>query len=450
MEQYEENKMGVLPVPRLLITMAVPIMISMLVQALYNIVDRIFVGHLSSDALTAVSMSYPCQTMIVAVGSGLAIGINACLSRSLGEGNREKAGAAAVNGIFLSFVVYVLFALFGMFCSRFYFLVQTKEEMIVRYGTDYLSVCLTFSLGAFMQMTMERLLQSTGNTVYCMICQGIGAVMNIVLDPILIYGLLGFPRLEVMGAAVATVISQFAGAGAAFYCNIRKNREIRFRFRGFRPDLPVIYEILRVGVPTMVTQSLASVMTFTLNQIMLMFSPIAVSVLGVYFKLQSFVFLPVSGITDSMIPITAYNYGARRKKRITDALWFATVVSTVILSLGSVIFHMVPDLLIGLFSKDPQMLQMGIPALKAISLSYVFAGVTNIFPGFFQALGYAVYSTFLSAVRRIGIIVPVSWFLASQFGLSAVWYAFPVAESVTMIFSFVLYRKVYRSVIKKL
>ena len=216
MEQYEENKMGVLPVPRLLITMAVPIMISMLVQALYNIVDSIFVGHLSSDALTAVSMSYPCQTMIVAVGSGLAIGINACLSRSLGEGNREKAGAAAVNGIFLSFVVYVLFALFGMFCSRFYFLVQTKEEMIVRYGTDYLSVCLTFSLGAFMQMTMERLLQSTGNTVYCMICQGIGAVMNIVLDPILIYGLLGFPRLEVMGAAVATVISQFAGAGAAF------------------------------------------------------------------------------------------------------------------------------------------------------------------------------------------------------------------------------------------
>lgn len=450
MEQYEENKMGVLPVPRLLITMAVPIMISMLVQALYNIVDSIFVGHLSSEALTAVSMSYPCQTLIVAVGSGLSIGINAYLSRSLGEGNREKANAAAVNGIFLSFSVYVLFALFGIFGSRIFFMAQTDHEQIVRYGTEYLSVCLTFSLGSFMQMTMERILQATGNTVYCMICQGIGAGMNIILDPILIYGLLGFPRMEVMGAAIATVISQFIGAGTAFYFNIRKNTDIRFRFRGFKPDRAVISEICRVGIPTMITQSLASVMTFSLNQILLMFSPVAVSVLGVYFKLQSFVFLPVSGITDSMIPIVAYNLGARRKKRITEALCFATVVSTLILTLGSVVFHIIPHLLIALFTKDPQMLEMGVPAIKAISLSYVFAGITNIFPGFFQAMGNALYSTLLSAVRRIGIIVPVSWLLASCFGLSAVWYAFPIAESATMVLCLFLYGRVYHSAIKKL
>ncbi len=448
--QHEENKMGVRPVPRLLITMAVPIMISMLVQALYNIVDSIFVGHLSSEALTAVSMSYPFQTLIVAVGSGLSIGINAYLSRSLGEGELKKANAAAVNGIFLSFVVYVLFAIFGIFGSHFYFAAQTGQKEIIKYGTDYLSVCLTFSLGAFMQMTMERLLQSTGNTVHCMVCQGVGAVMNIVLDPLLIYGLLGFPRLEVMGAAAATVISQFVGACTGLYLNIRKNREIRFYFRGFRPDFPIIWEICKVGIPTMITQSLASVMTFSLNQIMLMFSSVAVSVLGVYFKLQSFVFLPVSGITDSMVPIVAYNYGAKRKKRITDALFFATLVSTIILCLGSVMFHIVPETLIGLFSTDIRMLKLGVPAVKAISLSYVFAGVTAIFPAFFQALGYAVYSTLLSAIRRIGIIVPVSWILASQFGLGAVWYAFPIAEFVTMTLCFLLYRRIYRSVIKKI
>ena len=236
--------MGVRPVPRLLITMAVPIMISMLVQALYNIVDSIFVGHLSSEALTAVSMSYPFQTLIVAVGSGLSIGINAYLSRSLGEGELKKANAAAVNGIFLSFVVYVLFAIFGIFGSHFYFAAQTGQKEIIKYGTDYLSVCLTFSLGAFMQMTMERLLQSTGNTVHCMVCQGVGAVMNIVLDPLLIYGLLGFPRLEVMGAAAATVISQFVGACTGLYLNIRKNREIRFYFRGFRPEKSVLRKVL--------------------------------------------------------------------------------------------------------------------------------------------------------------------------------------------------------------
>lgn len=442
--------MGVMSIPGLLVTMAVPMMISMLVQAMYNIVDSIFIGHLSSDALTAVSMSYPFQTLIIAVGSGLSIGINAYLSRSLGAGKQEEANAAAMNGIFLCFIIFCIFALFGIFGSRIYFMAQTGDEEIIRDGVAYLSTCLTFSLGAFMQMTMERLLQSTGNTVYCMICQGIASAMNIILDPLLIFGLFCFPRLGAQGAAVATVISQFVGAGTAFYCNVRKNTDIQLKLKGYRPDLKAMAEIGKVGVPTMITQSLASVMTFSLNQILLMFSPIAVSVLGVYFKLQSFVFLPVSGITDSMIPIVAYNYGARRKKRIIDALWFSTLFSTAILAFGTVLFHIIPEALIRMFSNDTEMVQIGVHAISTISLSYVFAGVTAVFPGLFQALGNAVYSTALSAVRRIFIILPVSYFLASFFGLNAVWYAFPIAEIITMILCLVLYKKIYKSKIKKL
>lgn len=448
--EREENKMGVMSIPRLLITMAVPMMISMLVQAMYNIVDSIFIGHLSSHALTAVSMSYPFQTLIIAVGSGLSIGINAYLSRSLGEGKQEQANAAAMNGIFLCFVVYCIFALFGIFCSRFYFAAQTHDAEIIEQGVAYLSTCLTFSLGPLMQMTMERILQSTGKTVYCMICQGIGSALNIVLDPLLIFGLFGFPRLGVRGAAAATVFSQFVGAAAAFYCNVRKNHDIQLSLKGFRPDLRAISEIGKVGIPTMITQSLASVMTFSLNQILLMFSPIAVSVLGVYFKVQSFVFLPISGITDSMIPIVAYNYGAGRKKRIIDALRFATVFSTAILATGTILFHIIPEQLIGMFSNDAEMVRIGVPAITTISLSYVFAGVTAIFPGMFQALGNAVYSTVVSAARRIGIILPVSYLLASTFGLSAVWYAFPIAEIITMTLCLVLYKKLYKTKIKNL
>lgn len=437
-------------IPRLLITMAFPMMISMLVQAMYNIVDSIFIGHLSSNALTAVSMSYPFQTMIIAVGSGLSIGINAYLSRSLGEGKREQANNAAMNGIFLCFVVYCVFALFGIFCSRFYFTAQTREKEIIDQGVAYLSTCLTFSLGPFMQMTMERILQSTGKTVYCMICQGIGSALNIVLDPLLIFGLFGFPRLGVLGAAVATVTSQFVGAAAALYCNVRKNHDISLSLKGWKPNRKAILEICRVGIPTMVTQSLASVMTFSLNQILLLFSPVAISVLGVYFKVQSFVFLPISGITDSMIPIVAYNYGAGRKKRIIETVRFATVSSTVILACGTILFHIIPEQLIRMFSNDAEMVTIGVPAITTISLSYVFAGVTTIFPGLFQALGNAGYSTVVSAARRIGIIVPVSYFLAATFGLKAVWYAFPIAEIFTMLLCFVLYKKLYKTKIKNL
>ncbi len=340
------------------------------------------------------------------------------------------------------------FALFGLFGSRRYFSAQTGEGAIAVQGAAYLSVCLAWSLGAFLQMVLERILQSAGNTVYCMACQGISSLLNILLDALLIFGLLGFPRLGVTGAAAATVVSQFAGAAAALYFNVKKNREIRLVLWGFKPDREVITEIGRVGIPTMVTQSLASVMTFSLNQILLLFSSKAVSVLGVYFKLQSFVFLPVSGITDSVIPITAYNYGAGKRKRITDVLWFATGLSTGLLFLGTILFHLAPEGLIRLFSRDADMLAIGVPALSTISLSYVFAGITNIFPGFFQAMGNAVYSTVLSAVRRIGIILPVSWALAFRFGLRAVWYAFPIAEVLTMLLCLVLYRRVYHTKIK--
>lgn len=446
----KENKMGVMPINKLLITMSLPIMISMLVQAMYNIVDSIFVGRLSESALTAVSMAFPIQSLMIAFGSGTAVGINAYLSRNLGEKNFEQADAAALNGIFLAFLTYIVFALFGLFGSRFFFAAQIDDPVIVRYGIDYLTICTVVSIGLFMQMTMERLLQSTGKTIYTMITQGTGAIINIIFDPILIFGLSGFPRMEVAGAAAATVLGQCVAAVMALLFNLKRNHELHFHFHKFRPDGHIIGQIYKVGIPSIIMQSVVSVMTLLMNKILLMFSSTAVSVFGVYFKLQSFVFMPVFGLNNGMIPIVAYNYGAQKRKRILDTYKLSTMIAVGIMLAGFAVFQIFPAALIRLFNDSPHMVSIGVPALRTISFSFIFAGACIVSSAMFQALGNGFYSLIIALVRQIFIIVPVAYIFAGIFGLDAVWYAFPIAEIGSILLCIYFFRKTYMKQLKNI
>ena len=318
----EENKMGIMPVKRLLITMSLPMILSMLVQAMYNVVDSIYVSRLGENALAAVSLAFPVQNLMIAVASGTGVGINALLSRSLGEKNYDNANKAASNGLFLAVLSSLAFCIFGLFFSRLYFSSQTSDPQIISYGSDYLFICCVFSMGIFLGITGERLLQSTGRTFYNMITQGLGAIINIVLDPILIFGLLGFPRMGVAGAAAATVIGQFIGMFLSVFFNFTRNTDIRIRIKGFHPHAETIRNIYRVGIPSLIMMSIGSVMTYGINKILLLFSATAVSVFGVYFKLQSFIFMPVFGLNNGVVPIIAYNYGARKPERIIQTVRF--------------------------------------------------------------------------------------------------------------------------------
>ncbi|MCI8551132.1 MAG: MATE family efflux transporter [Lachnospiraceae bacterium] len=446
----QENKMGTMPINKLLISMSLPIMISMLVQAMYNVVDSVFVGRLSEHALTAVSMAFPIQSLMIALGSGTAVGINAYLSRSLGEKNFAQADAAALNGIFLAFLSYLAFALFGVFGSHLYFASQIDIPEIVNYGTDYLSICTIVSIGIFMQLTMERLLQSTGKTIYTMITQGTGAIINIIFDPILIFGYFGFPRMEVAGAAAATVLGQCVAASMAFIFNLTKNKELHFNFRKFRPSLYVIGQIYKVGIPSIIMQSIVSVMTFLLNKILLMFSSTAVSVLGVYFKLQSFIFMPVFGLNNGMIPIVAYNYGARKKKRIIDTAKLSVLIAVGIMLVGLLIFQVIPATLIRMFNDSPDMIAIGVPALRIISISFIFAGAGIVSSSVFQALGNGLYSLIMSVVRQIVFIVPIAYLFAVTLGLNAVWFSFPIAEISSILLAVYFLKKTYDRQLKEL
>lgn len=450
-EQQQENKMGVMPVPRLLITMSLPMMLSMLVQALYNIVDSMFVAQLNEDALTAVSLAFPIQTLMIAVAAGTGVGINALLSRNLGEKDFEGANNAARNGLFLAIVSCIVFAVAGIFGSRFFFALQTKDPVILEYGAQYLSVITIFSMGIFLQITFERLLQSTGRTIYNMITQGTGAIINIILDPIMIFGLFGFPRLEVAGAAIATVTGQIIAVIMSFFFNHFKNTEINLSLRGFRPHGKTIAFIYKVGIPSIIMQSIGSVMTFGMNKILLMFSSTAAAVFGVYFKLQSFIFMPVFGLNNGMIPIIAYNYGARRKKRIIDTAKLSVIIAVCIMIVGFAIFQIFPEFLLRqLFDASENMLAIGVPALRIISLSFLFAGYNIIVGSIFQALGNGIYSLIVSAARQLVVILPVAYIFARIFGLSMVWWAIPIAEIVSLTLSTLLLKRIYRRVIKPL
>ncbi|MHC6203562.1 MATE family efflux transporter [Breznakiellaceae bacterium SP9] len=447
-KHISENIMGVMSEHRLLLTMSIPMVISMTVQALYNIVDSIFVARLNENALTAVSLAFPIQSLMIAVGVGTGVGINAFLSRSLGERNFSAVNRSATNGLFLVWLSSAAFMLIGFFASEWYFSTQTDIKEIVRYGREYIFVVCVFSLGIFNQVTFERLLTSTGKTFYAMLSQTIGAVTNIILDPIMIFGLAGFPRMEVLGAAIATVIGQTVGTLFALYFNLKHNHEIKLSFRGFRPDAAIIKAIYSVGVPAILMQALGSVMTYGINRIILPFTATAAAVFGVYFRLQSFVFMPVFGLNNAMVPIIAYNYGAKKKARIIRTIKLSIRYAVSIMLLGFAIFHIFPGALLAMFNATEEMLDLGLPALRIMSLIFVFAGLCVVLLSVFQALGHGVKSLIVSFVRQIIVLLPAAWLLSRTGSLIAVWFAFPIAEIAGLVLCIVFMKQVYDEKIK--
>ena len=392
MEQTKENKMGTMPVNKLLVTMSLPMVISMIVQALYNIVDSIFVSRLSEDALTAVSMAFPMQNLMISVAVGTGVGINAMLSRALGEKKFEAANKTAENGIFIEVLGYVLFFLIGIFVTKPFFLAQAGAGDIANMGIEYTRICLLMSFGIFMQIGFERILQSTGRTIFTMITQSTGAIINIILDPILIFGLFGMPKMGVAGAAIATVTGQICAAILAITFNLTKNPDVHISFKGFKPQIIFVKNILSVGIPSIIMSSVGSAMTFGMNKILITFSSTAVAVFGVYFKLNSFVFMPVFGLNNGMVPIVSYNYGAQNKKRLTKTIKLAIMYAVCIMFIGIMLFQFIPDVLLKLFDASDHMLEIGIPALRVISLSFAFAGICIVISSSLQALGHGFLS----------------------------------------------------------
>lgn len=442
--------MGTMPVNKLLISMSLPIMISMLVQALYNIVDSIFVAQLSENALTAVSLAFPMQSLMIAAATGIGVGINALLSRSLGEKAFDRANRAAMNGIFVELAACVIFMILGLTITQTFYEVQVGKGEITDLGVEYLSIVTVFSLGIFMQITCERLLQATGKTVYTMCTQGLGAIINIIFDPILIFGLCGAPKMGIAGAAAATVLGQFVAAILALILNIKKNREIHITLKGFRPDGHIIRTILAVGIPSIIMQAIGSVMVFCFNKILNGFSSTAVAVFGVYFKLNSFVFMPVFGLNNGMVPIIAYNYGAHSRERMTKTIKYSVCYAVAIMIIGLAVIQIFPDKLLELFNASETMMSMGITALRIISLSFCFAGVCIVFSSVFQALGKGVISMLVSFVRQLVILLPAAYLLSLLGDVNLVWWSFIIAEVITVVFSSFMYMRVYNKIIKPL
>lgn len=446
----KENKMGVMPIQKLLLGMSVPMMISMLVQALYNIVDSMFVARLNENALTAVSLAFPVQNLMIAVGTGTGVGVNALVSRSLGEKNTVYANKAANNGVYLSIFSAVAFALLSLFFGRFFFAVQTDDPQIIAYGTSYVYVIGILSMGMFFQFITERLLQSTGKTIYTMFTQGLGAIINIILDPIMIFGLFGFPRMEVAGAAVATVTGQIIAAGLGLWFNRTKNHELHISLRKYKVEKEVVKGIYSVGIPSIIMASIGSVMTFGVNKILMAFTSTAAAVFGVYFKLQSFVFMPVFGLNNGMVPIVAYNYGARKPDRIMKTMRLSIVYAVTIMVAGFAVFQLMPEALLSIFDASEEMVEIGVPALRIISFSFLGAGFGIVSSSVFQALGHGMLSLIVSVLRQLIVILPAAWILARIGGIHMVWWAFPIAEIFSALVCFLFVKKVYRNEIKPL
>lgn len=444
---HEENKMGVMPVGKLLFSMSIPMMISMLVQALYNIVDSIFVAQISENALTAVSLANPIQTLMIALGAGTGVGVNALLSRSLGEKNHEKASDVARNGIFLAVLSYFVFLIVGLFFVKPFFYAQTNNPEIVAYGIEYLSIVCCGSFGLYAQFIYERILQATGRTMHTMITQTIGAVINIILDPILIFGLFGMPAFGVRGAAIATIIGQIVAGIIACLINVYQNKDVSVSMRGFRPSGAIIMQIYQIGIPSIIMQSIGSVMVFCLNKILIVFSTTATAVFGVYFKLQSFIFMPIFGMNNGMVPIIAFNLGARKKERMMQTYKLALGTAICIMLVGVVLFEVFPEQLFLLFGASEHMLGMGVPALRIIAIHFPIAAYCIVTGSVLQAVGKAVYSMINSICRQLLVLIPVAYLLAQLGNVNYVWFAFLIAEGVSMILTTVFFRKVYREVI---
>ena len=450
-ETREENKMGVLPVRRLIISMSLPMMISMLVQALYNIVDSIFVAQIEEKALTAVTLAFPMQNFMISVAAGTGVGINALLSRSLGEKRFDKANNAANNGILVILISGVLFFLIGFFGSGPFIMSQTEDPAVISYGETYLGIVSCLAMPLFLQVTFERLLQSTGRTLASMFSQITGAVINIIFDPILIFGMFGFPKLGVAGAAYATILGQSVATCVGIFCNIKFNKDIKLSWKGiFTPHGAAIRQIYVVGVPSILMMSIGSVMTFAMNKLLGAFSNTAQAVFGVYFKLQSFFFMPVFGLNNGLIPVLAYNYGARRKDRIKSALKFSMVLAFSIMAVGTALFQIFPELLLRMFDAQDYMIGMGIPALRIISISFCIAGVCITMGSIFQAFAKSLYSLFVSIGRQLVVLIPAAWLLSLTGDVNAIWWAFPIAEIASLALSSLFFRKLYKNTVKTL
>ena len=434
-ETLRENKMGTMPENQLLLSMAVPMMISMLVQALYNIVDSIFVSRICEDALTAVSMAFPWQNIVIAIAVGFGVGINALLSRALGQKNAERVNQVAINGLLLAGLSYLLVLVAGLIGIRAYMRTQTDIETIVNYGITYLNICILCSFGVFIEITFERFLQATGRTIYSMITQLAGALTNIILDPILIFGLLGFPKLGIAGAAWATVIGQCVGAVVAVTLNHFKNPEVHLRLRHIRPNGRLMGEITAISIPSIIMSCISSLTCFVMNMILIAYSSTAVAVFGVYFKLQSFVFMPVFGLNNGMVPIIAYNYGAQKPDRIHKTIRLGMAYAVAIMAVGLLVFQLIPKQLLLMFDASDAMLGIGAPALRIMSLAFVFAGVGIASSSACQAFGYSVYSMLISIARQIVVLIPAAYLLSLTGVLRSIWFAFPIAEIVSLFLS---------------
>ena len=436
-DDLKENIMGTMPVGRLLVKISLPMMISMLVQALYNIVDSIFVAKLSTDALTAVSLAFPIQNLMISASVGTGVGLNALLSMRLGQKNEKAVTASALNGIFLFTITCVIFMILGFFIPEIYLKSQTSDAHIV-------------SFGLFGSILFERLLQATGLTMLSMISQITGAVVNTILDPILIFGLLGCPKMGIAGAAWATVIGQIAATVVAFALNIKRNKDIKFSAKGFRPNLIIIRDIYKVGVPSILLGSLGSVLTYLINLILGAFSTVAIAVYGVYFKLQSFVFMPVFGLNNGIVPIVAYNYGAKYKDRIIKSIKLCAFVALAIMIVGMFIFIFFPVQLLGMFSPNEEMLSIGVPALRIIAIHFPLAAIGITFTSVFQAFGRGLLSMFASFTRQLIGLLPAAWLLSLTGNVNNIWWAFPIAEVISLIACIIAMKNVYKTQIKTL
>lgn len=445
-QTVQENKMGVMPIDKLLINMSLPMMISMLVQALYNIVDSIFVSQINEYALRAVSLAFPIQSLMIAVAVGTAVGVNAFLSKTLGEKKYEKANTIAKNGIFLAVMSYFVFLIIGLLASRPFFATQTDIADVREYGVTYLTICCSAGIGVFIQTTAERLLQATGKTFHTMITQGIGAIINLIMDPILIFGYFGMPKMGVAGAAAATVAGQIVAAVMAMIFNIRFNKEIKLSFRGFKPDIKLILQIYKVGAPSIVVQAIGSVMTYGMNLILASFGA-AQTVFGIYFKLQSFVFMPVFGLNNGMVPIVAYNYGAGHRDRVIATIKSSIKYGVGIMIVGLLIMHIFPEQLLGMFNATGEILEIGVPALRIISLCFCFAGFCIVVGSVFQALGNGVYSMIVSVARQLCVLLPVAKLLSLSGNVKLIWCAFPIAEVASTGLSIFFLVSIYKKVI---
>lgn len=446
----EENKMGIVPVNRLIISMSLPIMVSMLVQALYNIVDSIFVAKISENALTAVSMAFPIQNLMIAAGVGTAVGVNALLARALGAKDNDRVNRIAENAVFLVVVSYVLFLVIGLFLVEPFYRSQTDIEEIVVCGKEYLTICCCLSFGVFTQVMFERLLQATGKTIYTMVTQGVGAIVNIIMDPIMIFGLFGCPRMGVAGAAAATVIGQIVAGILSVWLNHTKNHEVKISMKGSWLDFHVIRQIYEIGIPSIIMQAIGSVMTYGMNRILISFTATATAVFGVYFKLQSFIFMPVFGLNNGIIPIIAYNYGAKNKDRVMSTIKHSIIYAMSIMVLGFLVFQVMPAPLLQLFNASETMMDIGVPALRIISISFILAGFCIACGSVFQALGCSVYSMVVSVARQLVVLLPAAYGLAMLGNVDFVWWAFPVAELMSLAMTVFFLLRVNRNIISTL